>query len=122
MQLVNAVTLAQVRSMQALTFDKTATVTRATWIDDGAGGTLPGTPVTFAVACRLSPNKTADSEAVLAGAIDTTGMWEITFPALTDIRADDDITVDGKSFEIARVYGPKSRETARVVLAVERGA
>ena len=120
MQLVNAATLAQVRAMQALTFDKTATVTRAVYVDDGEGGTLPGTPITFTSPCRLSPNKTADSEAVIAGAIDTTGMWEITFPALTDIRASDDITVDGKSFEIARVYGPKSRETARVVLAVEK--
>jgi hypothetical protein len=110
------------RAFQALTFDKTATITRAVYVDDGAGGTVPGTPITFTSSCRLSPNKTADSEAVLAGRIDTTGMWEITFPALTDIRASDDITVGSQQFEIARVYGPKSRESARMVLAIEKAA
>lgn len=112
--------LARARELQNRTFDLTATVTRLVTIDDGAGGTLPGVPVTFTSPCRLSPHKAADREAVVAGAVQGVNLWDVTFPALTTVGYADRITIGTQEFEVISRYAPKSRETARVVLCVMR--
>ncbi|MGP1664478.1 MAG: hypothetical protein ACTS5I_00895 [Rhodanobacter sp.] len=117
--------LAQARALQAKTFDLVATITRLVEVDDGAGGTLPGTPVTTTSPCRVSGHKSAIGEQIVGGAMQGAGLWDITFPALTDIRLEDRITVvfsptNTRNYEVVNAYAPKSRETARVVLAVER--
>ena len=117
--------IARARALQARSFDLTATVTRLVMVDDGAGGQLPGTPTTFTSPCRISGHKSALGEQIVAGAMQGAGLFDITFPALTDIRLEDRITIvfsgtETKSYEVINAYSPKSRETARQVLAVER--
>ena len=117
--------LTRMRALQARSFDLTATVTRLVFSDDGAGGQLPGTPTTFTSACRISGHKSALGEQIVAGAMQGAGLWDITFPALTDIRLEDRVTIvhsptDTRSYEVINAYAPKSRETARQVLAVQR--
>jgi hypothetical protein len=110
------------RSTQVLRFDLTATVTRpAAGTDDGEGGKLPASPTTFTSACCRAAHKAADREEVVAAKIQGRSVWDITFPALTDVRLTDRITIEGKDYEVISLYAPKSRETARMILAVERG-
>jgi hypothetical protein len=110
----------QARALQARTFDELATITRLVWIDDGAGGQYPGTPVTISVPCRLSGHVSAAGEQVVGGALVGGSLWDITFPALTEILLSDRIEIDGTMYEVVNAYAPKSRETARVILAVKR--
>lgn len=117
--------LARARALQERTFDLTATVTRLVFVDDGGGGQLPGTPTTFTSPCRVSGHKSALGEQIVGGAMQGAGIWDIAFPALTDVRLEDRITVvfsatDTRHYEVINAYAPKSRETARQVLAVER--
>lgn len=112
--------LAIMRGTQEMRFDLTATITRPGGTDDGAGGKLPGAPTTFNVPCCRLPHKSAVGEEVEAGTIQGEGLWDISFPALTDVRLQDQITINGHGYEVISPQGPKSRETARVVLCVER--
>jgi hypothetical protein len=117
--------IAQARRLQERTFDLTATITRLVMIDDGGGGQLPGEPVEFTSPCRISGHKSAVGEQIVGGAMQGAGLWDITFPALTDIRLEDRITIvfsatDTRSYEVINAYAPKSRETARQVLAIQR--
>lgn len=118
--MLSAGELAIMRGIQNKRFDLTATITRSTGTDDGAGGTLPGSPTTFTSPCCRAPHKASDRENMVAGNIQGSGVWDITFPALTDIRDADRITIDGQGYEVISHYAPKSRETARMVLCVER--
>lgn len=120
MTLLTDADLTRARALQNRTFDLTATITRPTTIDDGGGGTLPGPDVITTSPCRLSPHKAADREAIVAGAVQGVGLWDITFPALTDVGFADRITIGAQGYEVISRYGPKSRETARVVLCVQR--
>ena len=117
--------IARARALQARSFDLTATVTRLVMTDDGAGGQLPGTPTTFTSPCRIAGHKSALGEQIVAGAMQGAGLFDVTFPALTDVRLEDRITIvfsptDTRNFEVINAYAPKSRETARQVLCVQR--
>lgn len=118
--MLSATELAMMRATQALTFDLTATITRLVSSDDSAGGQLPSTPTTSTSPCRLAPHRSALSEEVEAALIQGKSLWDITFPALTDVRYQDRITISGQEYEVISRYAPKSRETARTVLCVER--
>lgn len=109
------------RTLQNATFDLVATITRpGTGTDDGEGGIIPGTSTTFTSPCRLIPRRSEKGEALAASALRAGTVWNITFPALTDIRLNDRITINDLSYEVIARYAPKSRETARTVLCVER--
>lgn len=118
--MLTAAELAMMRGTQALRFDLTATVTRPVTTDDGEGGRAPAPPVTFTVPCCVAPRKSAVGEEVEAAKIQGKGLWDITFPALTDVRLTDRLTINGRGYEVINQSAPKSRETARVILAVER--
>lgn len=125
--IVSDATLVQARAMQARTFDLTATVTREVLIDDGGGGTYPGTSVIFQTPCRISGHKSAAGEVMVAGVLQGQSLFDITMPALTDIRLADRITIvfsatDTRTYEVLNMSAPKSRETARTVLAQERSS
>lgn len=117
--------LARARALQAKSFDLTATILREVMIDDGGGGTYPGDPITIATPCRISEHKSAAGEVVVAGVLQGANLFDLTFPALTDIRLADRVTIvfsatETRSYEVLNMSAPKSRETARVVLVQER--
>lgn len=108
------------RSMQALTFDQTATVTRRSYTSDGAGGQTV-TITAISLPCRVAPaNSIASRAANVAGQPAEFFGWRVTFAAGADVRKDDWISVAGHAFEVVAVLGAESRETARVVLCAER--
>ena len=118
--MLNAAELAIMRGTQNLRFDLTATISRPGGTDDGEGGTLPGAPTTSTSPCCRIPHKAADREEVIAAQIQGRSVWDISFPALTDVQLQDRITIGDTSYEVISLYGPKSRETARVALCVGR--
>ncbi len=110
--------LTDMRALQALTFDQVATVTRRTYTDDGAGGQTESTS-TSSLPCRVAP-ASAGQRQMLAGQYAELAAWRVTFAALADVRTSDMVTVAGHSLEVIAVLGAESRETAKVVLCVER--
>lgn len=119
--MLSSAELTATRATQATTFDQTGVIKRKTGSDDGAGGSLPGTPTTVAtVACRLGPSQTSDREEIVAAGIQSMTVWRITVPQGTDIRRTDYVEIGSRAFEVMAVYGPRTNETARVALGVER--
>ncbi len=110
--------LTDMRALQALTFDQVATVTRRTYTDDGAGGQTESTS-TSSLPCRVAP-ASAGQRQMLAGQNAELPAWRVTFAALADVRLTDRISVAGHNLEVVAVLGTESRETARVVLGVQR--
>lgn len=115
--------LCDMRTLQALTFDQVATVTRRVYADDGAGGQTE-TTTTSSLSCRVAPASAQQAAGVrssyLGGQFAEIQIWKVTFAALADVRKNDRIVVAGKSLEVQGVLGAESRETARVTLCVER--
>lgn len=113
--------LAIFRTTQLMRFDLTATIERPGGTEDSSGGFLPGSPTTFTSPCCITPHRAAQQETLVGAELQGQALWDISFPALTDIKQTDQITVDGQGYEVVSLQAPKSRETARVVLCVERG-
>lgn len=118
--MLSASDLARVRAVQALTFDLTATVSHPNYTDDGAGGRLPAAPTTFTVPCRRASHRSTEGETIVAERVQGRELWDITFPAGTDIRQESIITIGSQGYEVVSKRGPRSWETALVVLCVER--
>jgi hypothetical protein len=116
--MLTATELTDMRTMQALTFDQVATVSRRAYSDDGAGGQTE-TVSLISLPCRVAP-ATAGQRQSLAGQYAELQVWRVTFAALADVRRNDKISVLGKSLEVLAVLGAESRETARVTLCTER--
>jgi hypothetical protein len=122
MVMLNSAELAIQRATQNRRFDLVATIERPNGTDDGAGGLLPAAPTTFTSPCCRAPRNSAVGERVEAAKIQGQTVWEITFPALTDVRLEDRIRIEGVGYEVIANFGPKSRETARMVLCVQRSS
>lgn len=116
--MLSAAELADMRSIQALTFDQSATVTRRTYTDDDAGGQTTS-DATHSLPCRIAPASGAQQQ-MLGGQYAEMQTWRITFAAGADVRLDDRLAVAGHNLEVVAVLGAESRETARVTLGVVR--
>ena len=104
------------------TFDKTATVQRASIVDDGMGGstgTFSPVPGLVDVPCRLDPSALSPVEQAAAGRLGSEMGWVLTFRKGTDVRAADRVIVDGRAFEVVAQRGPRSLEVSRRVVATE---
>lgn len=110
--------LAAMQAMQALALPDVATITRRTYADDGAGGSVESVTTSVRV-CRVAA-ASAGQVQMLGGRFAESQVWRVTFVALADVRKDDRVDVLGKSLEVAAVLGALSRETARVTLCTER--
>lgn len=114
--------LTAMRAVQAATFDLSGVIKRGGGTaSDGAGGTVTTGATTVAtVACRLAPNQTSDREAIVAAGLQAQTVWRLTVPQGTDLTAKDRVEIGSRTFEVMAVYGPRTNETARVALCVER--
>lgn len=122
------------RQVQALTFDKYCQVIRSTEVSDGAGGTTTTQAVLSNVRCRIAPALLMRDEGIVAGQVQGQTPWRVTVPANTivseadelwvadaDVRDGDGFLTNARKMEVAAVYGPESRETARVCICSEKG-
>ena len=110
--------LTDMRAIQALTFDQVATVTRRVLTDDGSGGQTESN-ATFSLPCRVAPASGMQRQMMGAQYAELQS-WKVTFAALSDVRLTDRISVAGHSIEVVAVLGTESRETALIVLGVQR--
>lgn len=96
-----------------------ATIKRLTRTSDGAGGYSEAwNAVGAAVACRVSPLGSA-AERELATKLSATLPWVLTFPDLTDVTAQDRITVGVRTFQAVGVLAARTWEISRRVLCQE---
>lgn len=116
--MLTAAELTEMRAMQTLTFDQTATVTRRTYSDDDTGGQTVSNS-TFSLPCRIAPASGAQRQ-MLGAQYAELQAWRVTFAAGADVQLKDKIEVAGHKVEVVGMLGAESRETARVVLGIER--
>jgi head-tail adaptor len=108
--------LEDMRATQAAALPESATITRFTFVSDGMGGQIETPAVAGTPACRVGPGKA--SERVIAGRLTVVTVFPVTFPAGTDVRSSDRITVGTRTFEVIG-DGAHALETARRVECVE---
>ena len=80
--------------------------------DSGGGGTL-GWTAAGTVSARLAP--LTASEQVTGDRLAPEANWVLTLPANTSISEDSRVVVNGGTFEVETVRGPRSYELSRRV-------
>ena len=104
------------RATQAMALPNTATRTRRMYVSDGMGGQTPSESTT-SYACRLAP--TSGRELEVAARVTSAVTFTVTLPYDADVVADDELTVNGRTFQIVAVLRGEAWQTALRVLAVE---
>jgi hypothetical protein len=110
--------LAEMRAAQEETMVETCTIERKVKTSDGAGGFSEGAPTTTSCKCRIGTGLREPQARVIAEQVAPRQVYVVTLPALTDVQAEDRITVGGRTF---KVISPQqgSFETARRCYCVE---
>jgi hypothetical protein len=111
--------LGKMRAEQVKTMLDTATIGRRILQSDGAGGTTETFTQEESV-CRIAASTNQPDYQMFAAAVNEAQLWRITFPAGTDVRKEDQILANGRTFEVLGVMAPATFETARVTICVER--
>ena len=114
--MLSASDLTTMRAAQAAALPDTATRTRKTYVSDGMGGQTPSESTT-SYACRLAP--TSGRELEVAARVTSAVTFTVTLPYDADVVADDELTVNGRTFQIVAVLAGGAWQTALRVLAVE---
>jgi len=110
--------LTRMRAILNRTLPDTATIERDTLGSDGSGGqTVTSTATTGPFACRVA--MPSGREEVIAGRLDAVGIWTITLPAGTDVKAQDRILVGSRTFEVTIPLRPRSWQISCRVLCTE---
>ena len=118
MTIPSATGLAQLQAVIQETFTATATIKRRTQVSDGAGGFTDTYPTVATSACSFTATQITPVERENAIGIQTISFFQFSFPAGTDVRSADRITVGSRTFEVvAPRHG--SLEILRRVLAQE---
>ena len=117
--------VSRLRRRSARLMPNSAAISRSVLSDDGAGGRLTTwTTVTAAVDCRLTKLSLRDVQR-LAGSqafgeqterVDVAKLVRVVFPAETDVRTDDRITVSSVSYQVLDVNSALSHEVHRETL------
>lgn len=116
--LISAVTLAAMRRTMGRAHPDTATISRPTYVSDDQGGRTEGAPSTSTSACRVVRSQQT-REVTIGDQTRVMRLTNIYFPAGTDVRDDDRITVDGVVFQVITAMTPESYEVERQAECVE---
>jgi SPP1 family predicted phage head-tail adaptor len=114
--MLSADDLAAMRAIQGEALPDTATRTRKALVPDGMGGHTE-TPSTETYACRIAP--TSGRELEVAARVTSAVTFTVTLPYDADVVASDELTVNGRTFQIVAVLRGEAWQTALRVLAVE---
>ena len=120
--MLSAAELASLRATVEASLPDTAAIHRPNRVSDGQGEYKEGTPATIAVAtvkCRVSPAGKSAEERIIADRLGQAMAWAITVPPETDVKRTDRVIVNGRTFEVAQILGPRSYEVSRRVVAIE---
>ena len=108
--------LEKMRSIQELELPDSATRSRYVRVPDGMGG-YTTTSSTASYSCRIAP--TSGNELELASRLTSAVTFTVTLPYDADVVASDELTVNGRTFQIVAVLRGEAWQTALRVLAVE---
>jgi len=103
--------LACMQGALASTFPDTATIIRRTYTDDDMGGQVLASQTSLAASVYLTPLGGSESE--ITDRLSSRATWIAKFPAQTDVRVADLVTILGSTFEVDDVWAPRSLETYR---------
>ena len=108
------------RRIEESTMDRRVTIRRKVRTASNTGGTRFTEELIHDVPCRRVENLAGNVESQFGGRIVSGLQWRFTFPHDTEITNSDEI-IDGlEEFSVMGVLGPKSFETGRAVIAVEK--
>ena len=114
--MLSATDLTVMRAAQASALPDIATRTHKTYVSDGMGGQT-ASETTTDYACRIAP--TSGRELEIAARVTSAVTFTITLPYDADVVADDELTVNGRTFKVVAVLVGGEWMTALRVLAVE---
>lgn len=87
---------------------------------DGAGGSTLVESTQSNVPCYREPNLAGNTETPFGGQLQSGLQWKFVFPFDTAIGNDDEIVYGSERFAVMGTLGPRTYETARRVIAVEK--
>jgi len=101
MSLFTAQDIADLESLAEDAMPETATVTHGTWADAGRGGRTWTAGTSFTVACGWMADSRQRGEPLGAtGGPEATMDARLRFPAGTDVRTTDHLTIGGLTYEV----------------------
>lgn len=114
--------LAEMRATQTETMSEACDILRKTLSADGAGGVRESEAVAATTVCRIGISGRSPQERMIAAQLGSVVVYTLAFPAPTDVRNADVISVGTRRFEVAGVLdGTDAMETARRAVCVEVG-
>ena len=113
--MLSAAEVAAMRAIQGEALPDTATRTRKALVPDGMGGHTE-TPSTETYACRIAP--TSGRELEVAARVTSAVTFTVTLPYDADVVASDELTANGRTFNVVAVLQGGTWATALRVLAV----
>lgn len=111
--------LAALATDVATVLPTTATIQRASTASDGAGGRTRTFSTVATVSCRITPDAMGAREALGNDKVKDTEPYRVAFPAGTDVRLADRVTISGLVLSVEAVRTPRSVEVERVTFCMK---
>lgn len=108
------------RSLETARMVDTCNIVSKSRVADGAGGSTLTETTQSGVACYREPNLAGNTETPFGGQLRSGLQWKFAFPYGTSISNDDEIVYGSERFAVMGTLGPRTYETARRVIAVEK--
>lgn len=116
--MLTAAEQAAMAAEQALTLQTPCHIGRRVLTPDDMGGQTETISLTDSM-CRIAPSNNMPDYQMFAGRAQDTQLWRITFAAGTDVRVDDRVLAQNRTFEVVGVLAPATFETARQTICIE---
>lgn len=113
--------LTHLRRLEQSTMVDSADIISRSRTPDGAGGSTLNESTQSDVPCRRMPNLAGNTEVPFGGQLQSGLQWQFAFPYDTVIGNDDEIVYGSERFAVMGTLGPRTLETARRVICVEKG-
>lgn len=110
--MITASELSWMRTEQNRALPGTAVIERATLTSDGMGGYTETWAAVGTVSGRLMPRDAQSQEMLAGGEITSLQRWWMTLPHGTDVKEQDRISWNGRTFEVIGVGNDESYQTA----------
>lgn len=113
--------LAYHRRVNESTMVRLVGIVRKTRVSDNAGGNVYSETVVPNVPCRRRPQLAGNVETQQGGQLYSGLQWQFSFPHDTVLSNDDEIVDGAERFLVMGVLGPKTYESSRRAICIERG-
>lgn len=105
--LLTAAQLTSIQAFAATVLDKVCVIQRPSRVADALGGYTETDPVVATVYCSVTP-PTGAFEVAMASRIVAISSYHVNLPIATDVRAQDQLLIEGSTLVVGTVYQPHS--------------